>query len=174
MLTHYRYSGFQPYMALPARMAVIAFFAMSGYVLTRSWNGDFPVFLARRFVRLWPVYALCLLAGSYVHRLTPVWPYYFWFPFYDRVEGFEFDPPMWSLFVEAWAMLFMPFIVWCGRSQLRFLIGVCFFAALARFETNAIYGALFVAGAYWAKAEFHLAFLETPIPQWLGRISYSL
>ena len=40
---------------------VFIFFALSAHVLTRSWGTcSFPIFLLRRLVRLWPVFAVCL------------------------------------------------------------------------------------------------------------------
>jgi len=98
----------------PGQFAVMAFFVMSGYVLTRGWDGDFLAFLAKRFVRLWPLFALCFAVGASVRHMAPAWTYFFWYPF---VYDFEKSPvllansPMWSQFVEAWAALLMPLIV---------------------------------------------------------------
>src|ERR1700733_674035 len=98
-----------------ANAAVMAFFAISGHVLTRSWNGDFPAFLVRRFFRLWPVYALSLAAGGYLIGRAPPLSFYFWYPFEGIHGDIPYNPVMWSLFVEAWSALFMPIIVWTGR-----------------------------------------------------------
>jgi peptidoglycan/LPS O-acetylase OafA/YrhL len=61
------------WMLVPANLAVGLFFVLSSYVLTRSWEGRFGVFLARRVVRLWPVYALCLAQGYIIAGVQPVW-----------------------------------------------------------------------------------------------------
>ena len=89
-------------------LAVLVFFAMSAHVLTRAWDGHFVTFLARRIVRLWPVYAVCLVAGGTLLWRMPAWSEFVWYPVASSLS----DPPSWSLCVEAWAMLFTPAIVW--------------------------------------------------------------
>ncbi len=159
---------------VPSRLAVMCFFALSGYVLTRSWNGDFGVFLARRFLRLWPVFALCIATGALLLHEVPPWTYFIWYPLMGGDSYVAFDPPAWSLFIEAWAMAFMPLIVWCGRSQARVVVGVTACVALAAFNPNAIYGVAFIAGSYCSRMTFRNRFLESAMPQWLGKVSYSL
>ena len=163
------------WLLMPANLAVAMFFVLSGYVLTRGWNGRFGVFLARRFVRLWPVYALCLGAGCLIAGIHPVWSEFFWYPIIDANTKPFIDPPIWSLFLEAWAMPFMPIIVWAG-SGATMRAALCMFvlclAALAAPEISV--GALFVAGAFLARFHYRSRFFESPIPQWFGRISYSL
>ena len=51
------------WLGVASQAAVCSFFVLSGYVLPRSWDGKFGLFLASRFLRLWPVYALSLAAG---------------------------------------------------------------------------------------------------------------
>jgi hypothetical protein len=46
----------------PFQVAVWAFFAMSAMVLVRGYDGNYCTFPARRAVRLWPVYFVCLVA----------------------------------------------------------------------------------------------------------------
>jgi peptidoglycan/LPS O-acetylase OafA/YrhL len=161
----------------PAQLAVMAFFAISGYVLTRAWDGDFPAFLARRFVRLWPLFALCLAFGAWLKGVQPEWTYFFWYPFVydpDKSAVLQIDDAMWSLFVEAWAALFMPLIVWCGRSSIRVIAAAA--VAMVGFCVDHcfLYAALFVVGAFFAECDFDLSVLNGPVAQWLGRISYSL
>ena len=82
----------------------MAFFAMSGYVLARGWDGDFLAFLAKRFVRLWPLFALCFAVGASVRHMTPAWTYFFWYPFvydFEKSPVLLADSPMWSQFVEG-------------------------------------------------------------------------
>ena len=163
------------WMLIPANLAVAMFFVLSGYVLTRGWNGRFGVFLARRFLRLWPVYALCLAAGYLVAGLPPVWSEFLWYPIIGANTKPFIDPPMWSLFLEAWAMPFMPLIVWAAAGA-TMRAALCMLAlilvALAFPEISV--GVLFVAGAFLARAHFRSRFFESAIPQWFGRISYSL
>lgn len=159
------------------QFAVLAFFTISGYVLTRSWDGDFLAFLARRFVRLWPLFALCLGFGAWLHSAKPEWTYFFWWPFvYDPEKSsvLQLDDAVWSLFVEAWAALFMPLIVWCGRSSIRTFAVAAIGVVGFQFDRCFLYATLFVVGAFFADCEFDLRALNGPVVQWLGRISYSL
>lgn len=158
----------------PAKAAVAIFFVLSGYVLTRGWDRRFGVFLVRRFVRLWPVYALCLGVGSILAGIQPAWTTFFWYPCIDPHSS-GVDPPNWSLFLEAWTMPFMPLIVWSGSgSALR--AGLVMVGAIAAgfIDARITVGAPFVFGAFLARAEFRNPLLELTIPQWLGQISYSL
>lgn len=95
------------------------FFLMSGYVLTPTWKGDYREFLIRRFLRLWPLYALVLaicipLFGTIVTLGDFVC--YPIFPGYSLMHG---DGPVWSLRVEMWAMVIFPAIVWAGKTLPR-------------------------------------------------------
>ena len=165
-----------------ANIAVSMFFILSGLVLTRQWDGRFPRFLAGRFVRLWPVFALCLAAGYALAWRPPEILEFFWIPL-PRYDANEICPPMWSLFLEAWAALAQ-----CGdrlvvaRRILRsvasivVLLIVCWFwhpqsQALRAFES---YLVCFVAGAALAGRQPRSPLLESAVPQWLGQISYSL
>jgi peptidoglycan/LPS O-acetylase OafA/YrhL len=163
------------WLLMPANLAVAMFFVLSGYVLTRGWNGRFGVFLARRFIRLWPVYALCLGAGYLIAGIHPVWSEFLWYPIIGANTKPFIDPPIWSLFLEAWAMPLMPIIVWAGSGATT-RAALCMFAlilaALAVPEISV--GVLFVAGAFLARAHFRNRFFESAVPQWFGRISYSL
>jgi peptidoglycan/LPS O-acetylase OafA/YrhL len=159
---------------LPAEVAVEIFFVMSSMVLVRSWRGDFPTFLARRFVRLWPVYAVCISAAFLLRGQIPVWQYYLLYPF-DAISGpGSPDQAAWSLAIEARAMLFMPAIVWCARgpgwrmlAALAVWSGLC--AMMPLFES----GGWFLLGACLAHWAPRSGILESRIPQFLGAISYS-
>ena len=163
------------WMLVFANIAVGLFFVMSGYVLTRGWDGRFGLFLVRRFVRLWPVYALCLGAGYLIAGVHPVWSEFFWLPYMGPNASPAIDPPIWSLFIEAYAMPLMPLIVWAGAaSGLR--AGLCMAAAaavgLAVPQVSAL--PLFMGGAFLARTAWRNRLLEYALPQWLGRVSYSL
>jgi len=158
-----------------ADFAVCVFFLLSGYVLTRGWDGRYGVFLARRFVRLWPVYALCLAAGYAIERTSPTWSQFFWFPLLNANSKPAIDPPIWSLCIEAWAMPFMPIIVWAGRGRLwRPLAGVAIILAAGEINVKFLFGVFFLAGAFLSRFPFRNRLLQSAIPQWLGRVSYSL
>ena len=163
-----------------ANMCVMMFFIISGYVLTRSWTGLMPGFLVRRFLRLWPVYAICITVGGYMVMKPPALSMYVWFPFMGINDQAPQDPVTWSLFVEAWAMLFMPLIVWIGRRSwataiaIPALVLVKYYGLAGYYSTDVYYGAFFIGGAYGANKTLTVSLFDTPVVQWLGRISYSL
>jgi peptidoglycan/LPS O-acetylase OafA/YrhL len=158
-----------------ANVAVGLFFLMSGYVLTRGWDGRFGLFLARRFLRLWPVYALCLGVGYWIAGVPPVWSEFLWFPYIGPNASPTIDPPVWSLCLEAYAMPLMPLIVWAGAaSGLRAALCMAAIAAVGLAVPQVSVLALFIAGAFLARAEWRNRMLESAVPQWLGKVSYSL
>jgi peptidoglycan/LPS O-acetylase OafA/YrhL len=162
------------WMLMPANFAVGLFFVLSSYVLTRSWEGRFGVFLARRVLRLWPVYAFCLAAGYIIASVPPVWSEFLWYPLIGPNDEPSINPPVWSLFLEVWAMPFMPLIVWSSSDKIRGIM-----CAAAAMLVGLIYPpvsilCLFVIGASFSHISFRNRLLEAAIPQWLGRISYSL
>jgi peptidoglycan/LPS O-acetylase OafA/YrhL len=158
-----------------ANVAVGLFFLMSGYVLTRGWDGRFGLFLARRFLRLWPVYALCLGAGYWIAGVQPVWSEFLWYPYIGPNGSPAIDPPVWSLCLEAYAMPLMPLIVWAGAaSGLRAAFCMAAAAAVGLAIPQVSVLALFIAGAFLARVEWRNRVLESALPQWLGKVSYSL
>jgi peptidoglycan/LPS O-acetylase OafA/YrhL len=176
VLVHHLAAPFQiNWFFVPSDIAVVGFFALSGFVLTRSWNGDFGSFLLRRFIRLWPVYALCLAVGYAIAGVYPVWTQFFWYPILTANSKPEIDPPIWSLTIEAWAMFFMPLFVWVAKGKTgRVLLGLAVTLAASLVYIKVFFALFFIAGAYASRWDFRNRFLESAIPQWLGQISYSL
>jgi peptidoglycan/LPS O-acetylase OafA/YrhL len=162
------------WMLMPANFAVGLFFVLSSYVLTRSWEGRFGVFLARRAVRLWPVYALCLAAGYIIASVPPVWSEFLWYPLIGPNDEPSINPPMWSLFLEVWAMPFMPLIVWSSFDKIRGIMCAAAAMLVGLIAPPVSFLCLFVIGASFSHISFRNRLLEAAIPQWLGRISYSL
>jgi peptidoglycan/LPS O-acetylase OafA/YrhL len=169
-------------LGIAASLSVTVFFLLSGLVLTRGWNGNFAVFLLRRFIRLWPVFAICLAAAAVLARRMPALLEFFWIP-WPRYDANLFCPPLWSLFIEAWAALVMPAIVWSSRGGVvRSVACIVACVAVALFwNTNNLalhaflcYVVCFVAGAALSRLNFRSPLLESAVPQFLGRISYSL
>jgi len=159
----------------PANVAVGLFFVISGYGLTRGWDGRLGLFLARRIVRLWPVYAICLGAGYLIAGVAPVWSEFLWFPYIGPDANPQIDPPVWSLFLEIYAMPLMPLIVWAGAaSGYRAALGMALAAAAGLAAPQAAVVSLFIAGAFLARVEWRSRLLEHRLAQWLGRVSYSL
>ena len=162
-------------LAQPANLATCGFFVLSGYVLTRSWEGRIGVFLARRFLRLWPVYALCLAIGYAIVATPPVWTQFFWYPLLTANSKPAIDPPIWSLCIEAWAMLFMPLIALAGRGRIwRAALLYALAVAASGYYVKFAFGEYFLVGAFLSRWDFHSRLLSSAGPQWLGRISYSL
>jgi peptidoglycan/LPS O-acetylase OafA/YrhL len=162
-----RYIGF-------ANLCVVAFFIISGYVLTRGWRGAYAGFLVRRFVRLWPLYALCMAVGGWLSMNPAPLSNYLWWPFMGIDRQAPQDPVTWSLFVEAWAMPFMPLIIGVARRP-RFMFPVLTALLLAKpWSHDIYYGAFFIIGSHLADRTTSSRFLESAPVQWLGRISYSL
>ena len=169
-------------LGLAADISVAVFFLLSGLVLTRAWDGRFGVFLARRFLRLWPVFALCLAAAGLLARHWPAWGEFVWIP-YPQYDANTLCPPMWSLFIEAWAALAMPLIVWSARGGVWRTVGsmsACVAVSVLWHPANlavhafASYAVCFVAGAGLWRTALRSPLLEAAVPQWLGRVSYSL
>jgi peptidoglycan/LPS O-acetylase OafA/YrhL len=160
---------------LAGQFAVVIFFLMSGYVLTRSWDGGYVAFLARRFVRLWPTYAICLAGGYLIARRAPVFSEFFWYPYLSPNDPQNVDQPVWSLILEAWVMPFMPLIVWAGTGSIwRAIPFMVAGIVLMPMIKPAVMLTIFIAGAFLSRAEFRNRFLESSVPQWLGKVSYSL
>jgi peptidoglycan/LPS O-acetylase OafA/YrhL len=167
---------FHPFWLMMAAVAAVgAFFVLSGYALARGWDGRFGAFLLRRFVRLWPVFALCLAGGYLIAGIHPAWSEFFWYPVIGPDDKPSIDPPMWSLFLEVRIMPFMPLIIWAGVGTLS-RAALCMMALIVacKVDSHFFVGLLFVAGVAMARFPCRSAFLESAIPQWLGKISYSL
>jgi len=155
-------------------LAVWVFFAMSAYVLIPIWDGRYGLFLISRFLRLWPLYAVCITAGYALGKIHPSLLQYAFLPI--SVVPPSVDGPIWSLGVEAVAMLFMPVFVWVSRgTTARALAAVIACVALTVVvDGKFIMGQYFILGAWASRYSFRLAFLENPLCQWFGKISYAL
>ena len=157
-----------------ANICVMTFFVISGYVLTRGWRGVYLGFLVRRFVRLWPLFALCLAFGGWLSINPAPWSNYLWWPLMGINRQAPQDPVTWSLFVEAWAMPFMPLIIWIGRRQVATLAAVAALVLAQFWSKDLYYGAFFIIGSHLSSRAMASRVLESAPVQWLGRISYSL
>lgn len=175
LLWHLSSQTFIPFLAA-SQAAVFGFFVLSALVLTRAWDGHYPVFLMRRFVRLWPMYALCLGTGYILAQRRPEWTEFFWFPLINPNDATLVDRPAWSLCIEAWEMLAMPLFVRFAGKPLPWIFAAVIAGCLLRgaFEALPFFAVFFVIGAWLSSFEFRWAPLEHWLPQWLGRISYPL
>ena len=148
---------------------------MSGYVLTSAWKGDYAAFLIRRFVRLWPVYALALMAADVLFNANIAPSDFLFYPLRISHTISLADPPVWSLRIEMAAMLVFPGVIWAGKSLTRTLLFAIAALALGPLIFYGVgYAGLFVLGSYCSRYRFSLPPLDWLLPQWLGKISYSL
>ncbi len=163
-----------------AILAVLGFFVLSGWVLTAGWRGDLGAFLVRRLVRLWPVYAVCLLAGGAMLGVRVSPQAFLWVPG-PHYEVFEVCLPAWTLFVEVWAAPLMPLVAWSGHGgrwrTVALVTGGLFSAVLLPSGLPMAFAAgmaCFATGARLSGVAWRCAALEHPVAQWLGCVSYSL
>jgi peptidoglycan/LPS O-acetylase OafA/YrhL len=157
-----------------ANVCVCIFFAISGYVLTRGWRGAYVGFLVRRFVRLWPLFALCLAAGGWLSMNPAPLSNYLYYPLMGIDRQAPQDPVTWSLFVEAWAMPLMPLIIWIGRRPMAMFPVIAALVLLKPWAHDLYYGVFFIAGSHLSGRDLASPLLESRPAQWLGRVSYSL
>jgi peptidoglycan/LPS O-acetylase OafA/YrhL len=160
-------------LVVPARFAVWTFFILSACVLTRAWDGRYGIFLVRRFLRLWPVYVLCMIAAYALSGIRPdIWQL-FWIPLHSYPPAA--NTPAWSLTVEAAAMFLMPLFVLVARGSFARLVIGLLATLLVQFLTPyAFFAAFFFIGAWVSRFDLRWAPLGGAVPRWLGRISYPL
>lgn len=99
-------------------VAVYVFFLISGFLVASSWDADPKLwrFAARRFLRIWPAYAVVVVGTSlYVAATdsrplahTAAWMYVFkhaffqpfdW-DFFPRIHDARLNPPLWTIAFE--------------------------------------------------------------------------
>jgi peptidoglycan/LPS O-acetylase OafA/YrhL len=175
LLAHFAALAGYPQGLTFAKLSVLGFFLISAYALTVSWREGYAAFLAKRFVRLWPAYAVAMAVGVRLTGLALPWHDYFWIPFRPANDYFPQDPVVWSLYTEVYAGLAMPLFVFAGRRHATALAACAALGALAFWRSDFGLGLFFVLGAWAApRWRFNFAWLNSAVPQALGRISYSL
>ncbi len=161
---------------------VWGFFILSGCVLSRNWDGKWGIFLVRRVLRLWPTHLACLalafsLNGTPIHTIDVCLFPWTVSPFSTVYVLHLANPPTWSLCIEVASILFMPMIGLCGRCGLIGLLsGLIVALLLALFVHPACLNLVFfmIGAAFSRVGRVRCRLLESRVPQWLGRISYSL
>lgn len=160
---------------IPGFVAVLGFFAMSGFVLARAYDGHPVAFMARRLVRLWPLYATCIVTGyAMLGRTVPALELVWW-PLPAWGSAPAADPPAWSLYYEAWATLAFPALFWIAALDRRAIaclaVGV---ACCCWLDFRWFLAAFFVAGVAAARFDIRFAWRMPGAALWLGRVSFSL
>jgi peptidoglycan/LPS O-acetylase OafA/YrhL len=160
---------------IASNLAVVGFFVMSGHVLARSYDGHALAFVARRLVRLWPVYAVCVIAGyAALGRLPPPLEL-LWWPISPFDRPTIVDKPDWTLYCEVWAAPLMPAMFWvAARHRGAALAMAAGSFALVLLDARLFPLGLFAAGIAASRFALHL---PVRAPGWalsLGRVSYSL
>jgi peptidoglycan/LPS O-acetylase OafA/YrhL len=156
------------------RYAVWVFWLLSAYVLMRSWDGNFVAFLVRRFVRLWPLYAICATVGYLLLGRVPELPYYAYLPANGNFP--LVNPPAWSLNVEWWVMLSMPMLARAARGSFIWTVMTVVTIFILTYWSHWLGICMFfmAIGAFLARYDMRCRLLETRVFIWLGAISYPL
>jgi peptidoglycan/LPS O-acetylase OafA/YrhL len=163
-----------------AALAVCCFFVLSGYVLARGYDGNVPAFFVRRFIRLWPVYAVCLTSGYLLYGDSPTWQELIWWPTSRLRLLPKIDLPAWTLYIEAWATPLLPPLVWIARWNRMAALAVAmllFVTSLFLMDgiyVSIVYFAFFAIGVACSRFELSLPTAAPLLALWLGRIGYSL
>lgn len=113
--------------------AVLMFFILSGYVLALQLDGpkrpSLPQYLARRFLRIWPPFAVVIVLAfgvlfwtqtavdAGVQNGAPRVPHLkdLWENLLMIGNPYAIDPPVWSLYVEMRLSLVFPLVFWLSR-----------------------------------------------------------
>jgi peptidoglycan/LPS O-acetylase OafA/YrhL len=159
-----------------SRPAVLIFFIMSGFVLARSYDGRFIAFIAKRFVRLWPLYAVCMLIGSLVVGVALHPGDLLWYPMLAFRAYPAADGAAWSLYYEAWATPLLPLAFWVAKRGGRGLALLLPWASmgLAFIDPRLTCTPFFLAGVVAAQFEVPLPNYLPNFALWLGKVSFSL
>jgi hypothetical protein len=72
------------------------------------------------------------------------------------------------------AMLLMPLIAWCGRGSAWRGVVAAEVMTLGLFDMRLFYLGCFMAGGAASRLSLRCRALEGRVPQWLGKVSYSL
>jgi len=159
----------------PAHLAVLAFFFLSGYVLALTYDGRPIQFMARRIIRLWPLYACCLAAGCAIRGERLPYHILFWFPFPAIGTLPPGDPPAWSLYYEIWAT---PGIILLTMMARKIRIAALSLAlgsvALFPLDLRLGYVPFFALGVALSAFTIRLPGKAPKFLLWLGKLSYSI
>jgi peptidoglycan/LPS O-acetylase OafA/YrhL len=155
---------------------------LSGLTLTSGAFPRYDRFLLAQLCRLWPAYALCVLLGAAAIAKLPAPSILVWYLGYDLPNiqaALTPDPPVWVVCIEAWMVPLLPVFAWLGRgTRLRGLLIPPAYLLLGRLDWHLTWAAYFMAGAWAQRFTPHWPLAGTPLaarlPQWLGKVSYSL
>ncbi|HEX8504325.1 MAG TPA: acyltransferase [Hymenobacter sp.] len=132
---HYTPSGPLAY-CVPGHLSVLLFFVLSGYVIGLTnkaplTGAAIAAYLRKRFVRIYPIYAVALLLTLFVAQSYPLttWLAHFSLTQVLLSPVIGENAPMWSLHYEVfYYLLFIPLSMW--RVDAWLAAGACFFIGL--------------------------------------------
>ena len=176
VIAHFSAAAAGPNLIPFARFSVLGFFFISSYSLTVSWRaGDYPGYVVKRLVRLWPCYAAALAFGGALTGISPSPGEFVWLPYSPSWAEHPQAPVVWSLYVEVYASLAMPLVVAAGGSTRKTVAASSGLFALSFLHHDFLYGVFFVVGAWMAlRIRLDAAVLNGKLLQELGAISYPL
>ncbi len=157
-----------------ARTCVLAFFVLTGFVLSRGFDGDILAFAAKRLVRLWPLYAVCMVVGALIAGCGLRLGEMVWYPMIAYRDYPHADGAAWSLYYEVWSTPFLPLAFWLARWRVLAIAAVPASTVLSLIDVHFTCAPFFLLGV--ALAQFDLPFPSKPprLALWLGQISYSI
>ncbi len=157
-----------------ARVAVLSFFVMSGYVLAFSYDGRVAIFCVRRFVRLWPLYGATIAAAYALNgSLPPLGELVCWPALIVRPP--PIDPPAWTLYAEVWVTPILPVLFWLtARNRAIGIVLPPLALGLMVVDWRLYVIAFFAAGVGLARFAIPWPRRVPAVAIWLGRVSYSL
>ena len=159
---------------LAANLSVLCFFVMSGYVLARSYDGEPLAFLARRIVRLWPLYTVCMIAGfGLLHQAPPLADLLMWPPTSENAQ--TVDLPVWSLYLELWGSPALLVLFWLAAKGRKVALAATLAAAVVMmFDPRFFVVAFFAMGVTATCFDIRFPRNVPGWALWLGKISFSL
>jgi peptidoglycan/LPS O-acetylase OafA/YrhL len=153
-----------------ARLPVLVFFALSGYVLALPFWGDdqpaIPAFLIKRICRVYLPYLATVIAVLMLFSRPSISIIAGMFAMSGRAETLLHDPPWWSLVVEMRFSLIFPMLIAAARFRsgivaaiLATIVSVAIFAShlhvtdfrMVTIASTLYYSALFIGGILMAR-----------------------
>ena len=170
-----------------AGLRLVMFFSISGFLVAGSWTSDPHArrFLARRFLRIWPAYAVLIVTCSAVTWLFPApdlpelsrlasrfYLSNLWLPGFDWGFFPAHDPMMnkslWMLPYEIDLYCAFVLVAWLGRGARIAAASVVLLLALGAPQTTSAAGGLFECWSLYFGGFFAFGILLRELPRLRG------